>query len=119
MSTPAIIGIKYPTENNTVTYITVNFDGYPDHTGKMLNAFYNTTEKVQRLIMLGDLSSIGPTLDKCVFYYRDHKEEFQSVAPKFWTGDKQSLTRFVSYVYIFIVDPNDITQGQWASFKGD
>lgn len=56
MGTRSSIAIK--TEDG-IKAIYCHWDGYVDHNGKLLNEFYNTTDKVNELIALGDLSSLG------------------------------------------------------------
>lgn len=55
----------------------VNYDGYPDGVGMMLFDHYNTQEKVDALLALGHLSSLGRTLDPqdTQSYARDRNEE--------------------------------------------
>ena len=44
--------------------ISVHFDGYLEHAGALLVRNYNTEAKVKKLIALGDLSSLGPTIGR-------------------------------------------------------
>jgi hypothetical protein len=55
MGTRSSIAIK--TEDG-IKAIYCHWDGYVDHNGKILKEFYNTTDKVNELIALGDLSSL-------------------------------------------------------------
>jgi hypothetical protein len=68
-----------------------HFDGYPEFNGKILAEHYNTQEKIEDLIALGNLSSLakstecpdGHTFEKpvdgyCVAYGRDRHEKNQS-----------------------------------------
>ena len=45
-------------------YLTIycHWDGYPDGVGQTLHDHYKTFDQVQNLILLGNLSSLGPTL---------------------------------------------------------
>lgn len=45
--------------DGTVSQIYCHWDGYIDHNGRILFDHYNTAEKVEELIALGDLSSLG------------------------------------------------------------
>jgi hypothetical protein len=67
-----------------------HWDGYPEHNGKILAEHYNTQEKVEALLALGNLSNLdkstecpdGHTYEKpvdgyCVAYGRDRLEENQ------------------------------------------
>ena len=87
MSTPAVIGKRNP--DKTITSISVHWDGYPEHTGKILKEVYNTPEKVDELLKLGNLSFLGtklyptrsdhtfdhPQKDVTIAYGRDRHEE--------------------------------------------
>lgn len=56
MSTHATIAIQH--KDNTIDGINCKYDGYLSHTGYILENFYNTPDKVRKLIALGDLSVI-------------------------------------------------------------
>ena len=104
MSTNATIRIER--ENGTKTGIYLHWDGYIAGAGTTLQLAYNTAEKVEKLLALGDLSSLGyyvepkdgsghdfehPQKDVCVAYHRDRGEEFQ-----------QSDADINEYVYTFV-----------------
>ena len=55
MGTRSSIAIK--TEDG-IKAIYCHWDGYVDHNGKILKEFYKTTDKVEALIALGDISSL-------------------------------------------------------------
>lgn len=80
MATRSLIGIQL---NNEVTKIIFcHYDGYPSGVGQMLVNNYNTSEIVDELIELGDLSALGETLDSCVAYHRDRNEPWGMVEPR-------------------------------------
>ena len=69
------------------TGIYCHWDGYPSHNGKILHENYDTQEKVETLIALGDLSSLRespacpeghsyrtPVAGHCIAYGRDRGE---------------------------------------------
>ena len=62
MSTRSLIGLKNA-ETNTVKYIYCHFDGHPECVGSILKTSYNTEEKVEEMLKLGHLSSLGHTLE--------------------------------------------------------
>lgn len=87
MSTHATIGIV--NEDLSVNSIYLHFDGYLSHAGVTLFNYFNTQQKVKKLINHGDMSSIDkninpdrehihsftePQPDTCVFYSRDRGE---------------------------------------------
>ena len=71
MSTHAIIAIS---DGINIRASYVNYDGYPSHTGVILNAHYNSPDKINSLIDLGELSAIGTDTDHCQAYGRDRGE---------------------------------------------
>jgi hypothetical protein len=87
MATRSLIGKL--NSDNTVDYIYCHWDGYVDNNGRILYEHYNTLEKVDALLALGDLSSLGneigekhdfdfhfgkPGEDWCTAYGRDRGE---------------------------------------------
>jgi hypothetical protein len=74
MATRSRIAIE--NQDGTVTSIYCHFDGYIDGVGKTLQENYNTREKMEQLIALGDISSLGKTIEETVAYHRDRGEEF-------------------------------------------
>jgi hypothetical protein len=56
MGTRSVVGIE--NDDGTVTYIYVHFDGYIEHIGTVLVNHYSTLERVQKLMKLGNCSSI-------------------------------------------------------------
>lgn len=74
MSTNANVRIKRA--DGTETGIYVHWDGYVENTGIILQLCYNTTEKVEELLELGDISHIDTTIETCKAYHRDCGEEF-------------------------------------------
>lgn len=55
-------------EDGSVRSIYVHSDGYPSHTGRLLDGHYSTADAANELINKGDASCIGETLDRCMFY---------------------------------------------------
>ena len=128
MSTRSFIGIR--NEDGTITAVYCHWDGYPEYNGKMLVENYNTKEKSQELINLGDLSSIrervkpnkeeihtfdNPLKDVTVAYYRDRGENWENVKPK----NFKTLTKYYDYAtnswgeYIYLFENNE-----WNLIKG-
>lgn len=91
MSTNCTITLKR--KDGTKTSIYCHWDGYVERVGAILQLAYNTVDKIEKLLALGDLSSIGyytdPNPNKehsfdgkrqenvCVAYHRDRGEEFR------------------------------------------
>lgn len=71
MATRSFIATK---ENESFKGIYCHCDGYPSHMQPVLIENYDTYEKVDTLIEMGDASYIDKTLEESVFYHRDRKE---------------------------------------------
>ena len=117
MGTRSSIAIK--TEDG-IKAIYCHWDGYVDHNGKIRKEFYKTTDKVEALIALGDISSLreevgekhdfdksddslGITDNWCLAYGRDRGETgteaqtFQSISE--WV--EAEAERWCEYFYLF------------------
>jgi len=87
MATRSRIGIEHP--SGVIESIYCHWDGYLDHNGQTLNDHYQDRDKVEKLIALGDISSLQknvvpegehswqyPDGETTVAYHRDRGEEF-------------------------------------------
>ena len=86
MATRSHIGKLLP--NGSVKYIYCHWDGYPEHNGKILKEHYTDEAKIDALLELGDLSSLGEEIGEkqdfnnqdthnskwCLAYGRDRGE---------------------------------------------
>ena len=89
MATRSRIGIQL--SDDSILSVYHHWDGYPEHNGQILNDHYTDTDKIARLVGLGDLSSLGPEIgevhdfesgpsdlglfeDWCMAYGRDRGE---------------------------------------------
>jgi hypothetical protein len=85
MATRSTIALEYA--DGTIDQIYCHWDGYLDNNGKILREHYKDPFKVQRLMDLGDMSSLGEDVgdqhdfndrdsagDGCTFYGRDRGE---------------------------------------------
>lgn len=72
MSTRGAIGMRQP--DGTIRAVYVHHDAYVAGVGAILGGWYETPEKVEALLALGDLSSLGTTLADTVAYRRDRGE---------------------------------------------
>jgi hypothetical protein len=57
MGTRCTISVKQP--DDTYTGIMVKYDGYLDHAGRILQDHYQAIGKIQQLMLLGHLESLG------------------------------------------------------------
>jgi hypothetical protein len=71
MATRSRIAIE--NQDGTVDSIYCHFDGYVDSVGKTLFEHYDQ-EKLERLLELGDISSLGESTIDTVAYCRDRGE---------------------------------------------
>jgi len=72
MSTRGAIGMRQP--DGSVRAVYVHHDAYVAGVGAILGGWYDSPEKVEALLDLGDLSSLGTTLAGTVAYHRDRGE---------------------------------------------
>ena len=113
MATRSTIAVQHI--DGTVSSVYCHWDGYLEHNGKILLENYNTIEKVEELISLGDISSLrqstecpvghhfnNPLSGFTVFYGRDRGE---------YDTDPKRFENYVDYIknnpseeynYIFI-----------------
>ena len=60
MATRSTIGVRINEKEREVVYC--HWDGYPDYNGRILVEHYNTQEKAEALVKLGNISSLRPRL---------------------------------------------------------
>ena len=102
MATRSLIGIKL--NDNIVKTIYCHWDGYPEHNGKLLVENYNTPAAITELMLLGDLSTLDISPDKCKAYHHDRNEPWGMVEPRDVNASEMaSVGREygVDYVYIY------------------
>lgn len=117
MSTRGLIAIQDPDGKVRSSYC--HFDMYLDGGGVLLLEHYNSPEKVEALLALGYLSTLGsqlaplpgeihnydcPLPDVCIAYHRDRGETFRY--PAVWDNASYMLSRaadqyWAEYVYLF------------------
>jgi hypothetical protein len=125
MATRSLIG-KLNSDKTTVDYIYCHWDGYIGHNGKILHEHYNTLEKVDALLTLGDLSSLAEEIGEkqdfedikshkdtwCLAYGRDRGET--NVSVKTTTRKRYPKSHpYVECVYLYTED------GVWEVNSGD
>ena len=111
MSTNSTISLQH--HNGSVRSIYCHWDGYPEHVGKILVENYDTIGKIETLLDLGSLSSLGesarkpyshtydtPVLGYCVAYGRDRCEEDEE-AQNFDSLDEMLDYNSEQYNYVF------------------
>ena len=115
-------------EDGTIKIIYCHFDGDLFHNGALLYTYYNTPEKVDALITLGDLSSLGekisptsathnidhPESGVCVAYGRD--AQCENTSAEIFESKKvliETLNHnpFIEYIYLW-------EDNRWKYTKG-
>ena len=115
MSTCGNIGIV--NEYDSITAIHVHWDSYPESVGKILLQHYTSADIVNKLMALGDLSSLNeklypdvskphtfftPQPDVCVAYKRDRGEDnTQSTLFDNITEYELNMDCDIEYQYLF------------------
>jgi len=106
MSTRSVIAIRNTSGDYDVIYC--HWDGYPENNGRILHNHYNTLEKAQELIALGDLSSLAETAAECKTY-KDRGDDWDKVKPSkvySYRGVKDYCD-WAEFMYIWIADNAD------------
>ena len=118
MATRSTIAVQHA--DGTVSQIYAHWDGYLSHNGRILFEAYNTQERAEALVALGDISSLDRSIEQpaghsfnkpvegcTVFYGRDRGEEDQGV--RFWGFGKNVYQELLSIIsdadYGDITDP--------------
>lgn len=114
MSTRSNIAIKR--KNGTVESVYCHWDGYLSHNGKILLKYYQDTDKINKLIDLGDISSLNKEVEPTKEHTYDNPQEGVTVAYKrdrgednadkrVWKSLKEYLenveTLFIEYIYVY------------------
>lgn len=90
MGTPSSIAVR--NEDNTITAVYCNWDGYPGYVGKMLFNHYNGEEKIRELISYGSISSLRPEIG--IKHPERNPHGFGSAAWKKHEADYKDMTTF-------------------------
>jgi calcineurin-like phosphoesterase family protein len=120
MATRSRIGKQL--EDGSIKFIYCHWDGYPEHNGVILKEHYTTDAKVDELLALGDLSSLGEEIgeqqdfnilsthnDKwCLAYGRDRGEKNVEATTV------QSLQEMIEENYHYVWN-----NGKWHCYGGD
>jgi hypothetical protein len=109
MSTNSTISVELP-DNKGVKTVYCHWDGYLEGVGATLLNDFNTQEKAEALVALGDLSSVAGGVEA---YHRDRGEAWSAVAPrdtKSVLGLRARINTLQEYNYIF-------SQGAWYVFQ--
>jgi len=89
--------------------IEISYDGFVSHVGKILHLHYTTETKIDELILMGNLSSIGETIEECESYY-SRGEAYEDNKPKLFEKNPKYSHNY-SYVYVY-------EEGEWTVTHG-
>jgi hypothetical protein len=95
MSSPAFIGVE--DKDGFVTYINLHTDGSLQWAGKTLVNHYNSQEKAEALVALGNLSLLRPELGER-HSFDDHLNSFSTKRQQQWDNWCLSFYRDPRYV---------------------
>lgn len=110
MGTRSTIAVVHA--DGTVSQVYCHWDGYPSHNGAILLEHFTTLEKIEKLISLGDLSSLAadlgakqdfddPVPHTCVFYGRDRGETDVDAARFLDLAEYKRGSQSQEYDYLF------------------
>jgi len=122
MATRSFIGKVQ--QDGSIHGIYCHYDGYPEGVGATLKEHYQNPQKVDALLALGDISSLGseigkkhhfesPTPGWTVAYHRDRGEDLMPNFKYLGVDDLVEGVRndiFAEYVYLY-------TDGKWAIYN--
>ena len=107
MATRSTIGIRR--EDGSVTKIYCHWDGYIEHNGAILQKYYNTADKIEPLLALGNLSCLGPKPEADDTW---ESRDFERCKPYTLRGEEwgqASPSQMEEYNYLF-----DESEGLWT-----
>lgn len=109
-------------------YSYCHWDGYLEHNGNILYKYYDSIEKIEKLLSYGDISYLGsklnpsyrskhtmekPQKDVCLFYHRDRKEPICRMHITMSPPENQEYNYlFDSYVNMWYVNCSE-TNNVW------
>ena len=120
--------ISLQRDNGEIISVYCHWDGYPEYNGKILKEHYTTMEKIEKLIALGNMSSLAeniypavgqehsysnPQENVCVFYHRDRNEDWKHTQPAIHNSVEEMIrfykNSWCEYHYLFI-------DGEWKCY---
>lgn len=109
MATRGTIALEYP--NGSIRLIYSHWDNYLEGTGKTLFEHYNTFEKIEKVILLGDVSSLREEIgEKHSFEWTSNKSQYS----------KEELAKFERWSLFYGRDRDEPkTNYRWYSSFSD
>ena len=113
MATRSNIAVK--NTDGSFDTIYCHWDGYPSHNGEILKSHYADMDKVNALMKLGSLSSLGQEIGEkhdfyqgipeskswCTAYFRDRNEPKESTRTRTRSFNDLMADDYVDYLYVF------------------
>ena len=87
-------------------------EGYVDYSGVLLQTHYTTTEQVDQLLAFGNMSSLGISINDCLFYNRDTQESWGTEKPKL-----RNLQEICSEEWVYVWDETQWLGSESSSFN--
>lgn len=115
MSTRSTIAIRRL--DGSMTKVYCHWDGYVEYNGFMLQKYYNTPDKIEELLKLGALSSLGERVNPIGEHSFEHSEEGTTVAYHRDRGEELSFcenSQEEEYNYVF-----NCFDGEWYVTYGE
>lgn len=111
MSTDALVAHKIDGE---YVCIVINFDGYLEGVGVTLREVFNTDEKIQELMALGNCSSLSGAkeLSEVVAYARDKGEKQDEVSSMNFDTFYDALSHY-NCIFSYVWDGET-----WTAYRG-
>lgn len=114
MATRSLIGMNQG--NGIIKTIYCHWDGYPEGVGATLVEHYNTPVKVNGLLELGDVSSLGDTLEDTQAYHRDRGESLDMVGARdVREGELMEVASDYDAEYVYVFNDNF----EWDCFNNE
>lgn len=113
MATRSRIGIV--NKDGSIRSIYCHWDGYPEGVGSILHKNYQDRDKVEELISLGSISSLGDSIHTTISYVKNFGEKMKDNAPMehrhFQSFKKYFQSSDQQWAYLF--DPD----GKWVTYR--
>lgn len=101
-------------QDGTLKGIYCHWDGYLEYNGSILLEHYSDPDKLEKLLALGDISSLGADIkgvkdgSQTIAYHRDFGEKFSPndiITPE---EQKEGEHKFVNVDYVYIQDKSGV-----------
>lgn len=106
MATRGTIAVQHA--DGTVSQVYAHWDNYVEHTGKMLQKWYNTQEAAESLIALGDISTVENSIARTEYYGCDCGEDEDDTASKVFKDIQEYVTKMDGQEFNYL-----FTDGKW------